>query len=208
MLLRGETHTTLGVGDRYAFIDEQVRALRMALIDDLSSHWFKYVPSSDALLMSPGPHFGEPVHEKFSEARDDINAAARCLGLREGDACVFHLMRVLEHGLHALAKDLNVPMVPTLELENWHNIIEQIQSKITSEINVLAQQKKKAALPVDKIAADKRMQRLADIAKEFGSFKEAWRNYVSHTKVTFDPHQARSVWNHVSEFMRKMAADL
>lgn len=41
---------------------------------------------------------------------------------------LFHLMRVLEHGLHHLAAEVEVSVSP--EFENWKDIIDQIEKRI------------------------------------------------------------------------------
>ncbi len=180
-------------------IDEQARAFRQALNDDLGSHWFWYVPEPERHLMIDSAHFGESVDGRFPTAQEDISSAARCLALREGTACVFHLMRVLEHGLRELARHLEIRMVPTVELENWGNIIDQSESKIQEERKALNKQPKSEL-------KNERLQFLGEIAVQFGYFKDAWRNHVSHARKSYDADQALSVWNHTKEFMQKLAS--
>lgn len=148
--------------------------------------------------MTAADHLGASVAEKFPLATADIHAAARCLALGEGTASVFHSMRVLEHALHALARTMNVTMAPIIDLENWKNIIDQIEAKIQDERKALNQQPKSHA-------KDARLQLLGEISVQFGYFKDAWRNHVSHAKRTYDRDAARSVWNHTRELMQKTA---
>jgi hypothetical protein len=198
-LLSGDERAQWQLHSNFSLIGEISRAFRNALLADLKSHRFQYISGADSqLLEADREHFGQKVAMKFPMATDDINAAARCLALAEGTACVFHLMRALEHGLHQLARVMNVSMLPTIDLENWKNIIDQIEKEIQNERKALTQQPKSHA-------KDERLQLLAEIATQFGYFKDAWRNHVAHVKKSYDPDQARSTWNHVREFMRKMA---
>ena len=49
-----------------------------------------------------------------------------------------------------------------------------------------------------------KQQMLAEIAKEFRYFKDAWRNHAMHHREYYDEPQALSVLNHVREFMQHM----
>jgi hypothetical protein len=103
-------------------------------------------------------------------------------------------MRVLEHGLRALANDVGL----TFDVQNWQNIIDQIEAKIR-ELG------KSLPRGVDK---NERLQFLSEAAKEFVYFKDGWRNYVSHSRGTYDKHQARSVMEHVKSFMNTLSTKL
>jgi hypothetical protein len=95
-------------------------------------------------------------------------------------------MRVLEHGLSALAVNLDL----NFHVQQWNTIIEQIEARISE---------KRKTLPrgTDK---NERMQVLSEAAKEFFYLKDGWRNYVSHNRGSYDEHQARSVLEHVRTF--------
>ncbi len=74
--------------------------------------------------------FGDAVYENFKSTRQDVDDAGRCFAFEQNTACVFHSMRILEKGLHAFAEELGLkPKVPIV-LQEWHNIIEQIEAKI------------------------------------------------------------------------------
>jgi hypothetical protein len=167
---------------------------------------FLFVPPVDKhFYESPRTDFGSKVEQAFPGCLEDVDSAGKCLACDMPTACVFHLMRVLEAGLHALAKNLNVTMAATIELENWQNIIDQIESKIDNEKAALVIQRKRSPVAADKLTADIRLQKLSEIAVEFSYFKDAWRNHVNHRKEPYDIDRARSIWNHVRWFMQKMA---
>ena len=103
-------------------------------------------------------------------------------------------MRVLEHGLRALAIELN----KTFDVQNWQNIINEMECEIKSRGKSLP----KGA------AKNEHLQFLSEAAKEFMYFKDGWRNYVSHARGVYDEHQARSVLEHVRAFMNVLSSRL
>ena len=98
-------------------------------------------------------------------------------------------MRVLEHGLRALA--LRVSLTIPAELQNWHNIIDQIEK----EIRTLQQAPRTAE-------RDAELKFCSESAAQFRYFKDAWRNHVSHAKEAYDSFQAESIMSHVRDFMQ------
>jgi hypothetical protein len=136
--------------------------------------------------------FGTAVADAFSsdETTYEIREAGSCLAFGRYTATVFHLMRVLEKGLKALANELAVPFTIPFDYLNWQNIIEQIEATIKNLGN----------LKPGKYKTDT-LQSYAEVAKQFRYFKDAWRNSVAHSRETYDIDQARSIFRHVQEFM-------
>jgi hypothetical protein len=77
-------------------------------------------------------------------------------------------------------------------------IIERIESKIKEQGKSLPRGVQKRD----------RLQILSEAAKEFSYFKDGWRNYVSHNLIVYDEHQARSVMEHVHNFMVTLATQI
>lgn len=177
----------------YTSLMSQARTARQSVIDDLGAHVFLYIdPQNKELIEQESPPFGQEVIAVFPEARRDIEAAARCLALEENTACVFHLMRALEYGLRGFAVVVGVDS-EGLDLENWKNIIDRIESKIRAIENEKRSQSK-----------SERAQVFSEAASEFRHFKDAWRNSVSHAKANsfYDNREARKVFEHVQTFMQ------
>jgi hypothetical protein len=130
----------------------------------------------------------------FPSARNDIISGVDLWALNHSTASVFQFMRVLEHGLRALAANVGL----TFDIQNWQNIIDQIEAKIRDIGKTLPR-------GTDK---NERLQFLAETAKEFVYFKDGWRNYVSHSRGVYDKHQARSVMEHVRSFMNILSTKL
>lgn len=166
-----------------------------SLETELVSHYFLMIPERRRnLYEQQEPLFGSAVENAFPDAGYDIASAGRCIALDEWTAAIFHLMRVLEHGLHDLAVRLNVPMSASVELENWKNIIDRIEKEIT-KLEQLPKSSAKSAT----------LQFYSEAASNFRYFKDAWRNHVSHSRATYDERQALNTWNHVRMFMQELA---
>lgn len=181
----------------YASLRENARICRQSLLDELAGHLFVCIPAATReLIDQKKPPFGEPVSQTFSKARRDIEACCRCLALNEWTACVFHSMRVLEHGLRELASRVELS-TDAMAQENWKNVIDQIESKIRA-MEKLPRSAEKSA----------KLKAYSEAALQFRYFKDAWRNYVSHTSESSDERDASSVWNHVKEFMQQLASDI
>jgi hypothetical protein len=133
--------------------------------------------------------FGPEVSRAFGSCVSDIQAAGTCYALEQNEACVFHLMRVLERSLGVLASKFNVPF----QNDNWHNIIEQLEVRI----------RKMDATTFGSDWKDKQ-KFYAGAANQFMFFKDAWRNHVMHVRDVFDEGKARSVLDSVRVFMQSL----
>jgi HEPN domain-containing protein len=174
----------------------QVDAIHDMSINEIEGIVFGFLPRDHGKYFNQNALFGSEVNDKFKNAVYDIKEAGNCYAHGTYTACVFHLMRVLEIALHKLATDLGVTFPATLELENWQNIIEKIESEITA---------REKRLPKG-TAKSEEMQHYSEAAKEFRYFKNAWRNHVSHSRVDYEIHDATKIMEHVRDFMQHLAS--
>jgi hypothetical protein len=172
----------------------QLQELQTAIRRDMFERTFLHMPRDREEFYHKPELFGEAVNKKFPQAAEDIQAAGDCFATGNNTACVFHLMRVLEHGLRALARMVKVKFSSGIELESWGRIIKMIGKEI-NEIEKQPHSKKRAA----------DLEFYNGAATQFRFFKDAWRNHVMHTRATYDEHQAMSVITHVREFMQQLA---
>jgi hypothetical protein len=127
--------------------------------------------------------FGPKVAAAFPSCERDIRKAGSCYALEQEDACVHHLMFVLERGLNTLAAKVRVPY----QRSNWQNIINQIASKLKS--------------------APKGTERdfYVEVNAQFGFLKDAYRNHSEHARDDrYDMPKALSILNHVLGFMQAL----
>ena len=134
--------------------------------------------------------FGSQANAAFPSCVTEIINAGNCYALEQNEACVFHLMRILERSLGVLASKLSVPF----NHDNWHNVIEQLEAKI----------RKMDATTFGPDWKDKQ-KFYARAANQFMFFKDAWRNHVMHVHDAFDEGKALSVYSSVKGFMQALA---
>lgn len=167
--------------------------LHLVMQDELRERLFMFIPKDQAPWYEKEDGFGMDVSKAFPLAVQDIKEAGTCYATGRYTACVFHSMRVVEHGLRALAKNVEL----SFGVDQWYDIINKIEKEI-----------KKAQSLTKSVEKSERLRFLSEAAKEFTYFKDGWRNYVSHNRANYDGPQALSALNHVSAFMGHLATKL
>jgi phage anti-repressor protein len=179
-------------------IHNNIKSLENMIEKELGEQLYLFVPPEDAIWFWKFHIFGTDISNAFSLSIEDINnemkEAGTCYATSCHTACVFHAMRVLEHGLRVLAKDVEL----TFDIQQWYNIINDIEAKIREIAK---------AMPRG-TAKNERLKFLSEAAKEFTYFKDGWRNYVSHGRSKYDGPQALSALNHVKAFMIHLSTRL
>jgi hypothetical protein len=179
----------------WSTVNNEFRVIREDILDAIKNDVFLYIEPDKAEYYQQGDYcsqelFGDTVSDKFPSAAEDIRAAGNCYATGNHTACVFHLMRVAEHGLRAVAHILEVPF----QHENWHNIIDDIESKIKG---------------MDQwpggLSKEQAQDFYSSIAMECRHFRNKWQNHVMHTRAMYDSYEALSAMTHVRAFMQKAA---
>jgi hypothetical protein len=170
-------------------------AIKLLLIEELSARKFAFIPATKEAFFEKDDLFGPDVAGKFKTAKQDIREAGNCLAADLNTAAIFHLMRVVELGLRALAKKLHVEIgkVP-VEYMTWETVIDNIESKIRAF----------KQMPKGKKKADT-LEFYHGLMGQFNFFKDVWRNHVMHSRKSYDEHRAMSAFVHVREFMQRLA---
>lgn len=191
-------------GCRVGKLSELITGLRERIEDDLSTKHFMYIPSAEADYYDQPELFGHEVYENFESTRADVREAGNCYAVGRNTACVFHCMRVLEKGLHALVHQLNNDFSTNIDFRkgidhtNWGNIIEKIESEFKELLKPTRQPR----------LTQSDLQFFSEAAKEFVYFKLAWRDDVSHSRSSYDRIAAKDVLEHVRAFMRHLSSRL
>ncbi len=174
----------------------ELRVLNQSAEDQMARRHWVYVPlTKSKFILDISDIFPLELAIIFPEARNDIREACYSYALDRNTACVFHSMRILQCGLYDLAKQVDVPFQENIELENWKNIIDQIESK-SRELEKLKRGKEK----------DEKLSYFSNMAVQFRYFKDAWRNHVAHFREIYEADQAHSILIHVRDFMQQLAA--
>jgi hypothetical protein len=178
----------------YGQLAKSFADLSERLYDEINDNLFMYVPKGkQQFYTDPHERFGLDV-KNFPSATDEIEEAGKCYAAGRNTACVLHLMRVLETGLNALAKHLNVPY----DSVNW----EQITNKIPGKLDELEKLSPKPQNWKD----DRKFY--SEVGIHFKFIKDAYRNYAMHVHDRYDDSKALAIFNHVSAFMRHVATKL
>jgi hypothetical protein len=191
---RNDRHA-LKAGEVFHRLDSAMIVLKHELVD----RFFYYVPGSSrpSLCFVPRDNWGT-APDKFPSAAADIDEASYCLALGRPTAAVFHLMRVLQVALGSLARAVASPITNPQD-QNWLRVIESIEAEIKRMQPGLA-----SGTPAS--AEDRRFY--ASAALQFTYFKDAFRNYVTHTSFMYNDGSAESIYNHVRDFMDLLATRL
>lgn len=132
----------------------------------------------------------------FPEASTDFQSAYKCFVAGEPTAAVFHTMRALERGLHALVDDMVLTLPKPIETLQWANIIDQINAEIKQKRG----EKGGAENP--------KIEFWSGAAANFFVFKEAWRNKVVHARVMYSESEGEKIVNAVDDVMARLATQL
>ncbi len=164
---------------------------RFVFVPTDKHHYFE----QDNLFRLGRPH-------PFPSVRADIKSAGTCLALGLDTAAVYHLMRVAEVGLRALAKHLHVRLKEKkgkplpLEYAQWEAVLNGIEQAI---------EKKYAQPNMPKKTKSETRAFYNGVWAEFQGFKDMYRNDVMHVRSTCSSSQAAEALQHVGAFMRRLA---
>ena len=160
--------------------------------DSLSQKYFFHPDQRDVLFYINAEPFGDRVSRKFPKAIEDVAEAGKCLALQRPTAAVFHLMRVMELALRALAKKLKITTIDP-NAESWNKITDHVNKAINT-------------LPAKTAAEQKRKAKFGAASAHLNTVRIAWRNEVMHPKQSYSRDEALSIFNSVRAFMVDLAA--
>jgi hypothetical protein len=167
------------------------------IVSELASHLFFFVASELKWhYLTPERVVGQAFEMAFPDAVKDSHLGIQCYVLDQWTASVFHFMRVLEHGIRHICSLVEIPS-ENIQLENWKNILDQVEKKIR-EMEKLPRSEEKV----------ENLKFLSEAATNFRYFKDAWRNHVSHSRATYDSIDAKRVMDHVIDFMQHLAKQI
>jgi hypothetical protein len=185
-----------------AALKELLEQVHQTFYVRLSQLTFVYVPAPNDKYFEQDEMFGAKVYDRFPLARDDIKDAGNCYAVFLYTACVFHLMRVAELGLRAIADKVgaeithNGQAIP-LEYGDWNKVIEKIATKITAA--------RKTVNPAEK---EKIIGRYSEANDRLIRVRDQWRNDISHTRTRFNEPETRGILERIKELMIFLANTL
>lgn len=171
----------------------ELRILRETIEDEIKNQHFYHYPRDKAEELLQILNNWKNVFEAFPSAKAHIASAVDCYAMDQNTACIFHLMRVIERGLHALAREQEVvlPNDRQLEWEEWGKVIEAVDANVKKTID----SSKRG--PVK----DTKLGFYRGAIGHFRSFKDVYRNNTMHTRKDYDEFDAIKALEQVRQFM-------
>lgn len=170
-----------------------VKALSDRIADELESVLFIHVDKEKSRFYRSRNLFGDEIGAAFPKIEEDIANAGTCYALGMNTACVFHLMRVMEHCVQRLGRKLRVSIDPGRE--TWHQIMLHVHGKV-------------AEMPGGQKftrAQNSKKQNFSMAAARLDHVRIVWRNDVMHPKATYDQAEALEVLTGVEAFLKSVA---
>ncbi len=127
--------------------------------------------------------FGPKVAVAFPSCARDIERAGSCYALAQEDACVHHLMLVLERGLKALATEVGGQS----QNASWQTLISEVERQIKT------------------LPRGPQLDFYREVNAQFGFLKIAYRNHSEHAHDDpYDMERALSILIHTRGFMQEL----
>jgi len=172
----------------------ELRVLRESVEAELKYRRFTFVPMDKARLLDGVDAAWESIWQKVPQSKTDAKEAVFCYALGRNTACVFHLMRVAEHGLRVLAKKVGAKLThkgknQPIEFADWDKVITEINGK-TGTARALPHGAKRAT----------QLKFYSDAADHCLYMKEL-RNEISHARTDYNPGEALGALQRVHGFM-------
>ena len=178
-------------------IEAMATSLKDDLIKETFFRVFLVVDGTRSAYVDNDKLFGPEVATAFPLAIPDIRESGNCIAAGCFPAAIFHLMRIAEHGLRALAYDrrIRIPKGP-LELATWEDILKELD-RAESAIQGYPRT----------VAREAQFKFYHQANMEIRAFKNAWRNRWFHTRDSgCDSDSTQGLMNHVSAFMKVLAS--
>jgi hypothetical protein len=190
------------VGMTWDRVVNELTVLRQTIEADLEKHLFVFVSPDKAKVLHDMPEKWKEIWKKFPESMTDAQSAAQCYALEQDTGCVFHLMRVAEHGLRAVARKVGVKLTDKgkrqpIEFATWDKVIAGINGEIT----------KARAMPHGP-RKNRKLQFYSNAAENCTYIRDLWRNETAHTRKRYNDAEALGVMNRVRDFMQLLVTGI
>lgn len=180
---------------KWSDLEGELRALQETLEVELKQHHFYHYPRDRGDKVVTFAKDWGPIWPGCKEVRAEAEAAVDCWALDHPTASVFHSMRVVEHGLRALARERKIKVKNRpIEWATWQDLLKELKKAAEVIEGKSAGAKKDADLAFYKGA-------IADL----DSFRVEYRNMVMHVRATYDHLQALRALERVREFMLRVS---
>jgi len=192
----------------YSGIENSFRLIVTRISHKLDFCHFIYIPTGKTKLFEQ-PELFDDLEKKvfpskvFPSAKAEIKNAGNCLAADLNTAAVFHLMRIVNFGLRALARNLGVDQIGEKELEYCGDgsIISEIETAINLKLKSIG-----AETHDEKWESETAFYR--GLLVDLRYFKDVIRDPISHARKDYSEKGALDVFDHVRDFMQRLASQV
>jgi hypothetical protein len=172
--------------------------LHIKVRDELETRMFLSLSGPEADLYNDGvSFFGHDVETNFVSSIFELDEATKCLALGRATAGVFHLMRVMETCIRAIARCLGVPDPIRAGDRNWGNVLREIKADLDAHGG-------QNPTKIWNRTGDKEFFESAYTSID--AVRVAWRNTTMHVENKYTPEEAAHVFGAVKGFTMKLAS--
>jgi hypothetical protein len=181
-----------------ANLKTEIRVLREALEDDLEDR-LVFFPSDIRVKAWLGDNpFGDTVYTSFPSAKSDISWAVYSIITDNWTACVFYLMRAVEHAMREIAlllgiKKIGKKKIP-VDYAQWQVVCDALHKKLD----------KLQSAPIGPKKATE-LQFYSRVASEIEWFNDIWRKNVAHARTFYKPSDADNAMIRARDFFQLLA---
>ncbi len=193
-ILKAELESNRADPFSYHDVALKLDSLKAMLAKELIGRSFVFIPKTKLQYFEKEQLFGPKVFDTFDDARHEIREAGNCLAADVNTAAVFHLMRVAEIGLRKFAQSLNLVLPCQIEFATWGNVINAVGKELDDIKRTPRTQ-----------ARDDKLQHYSGLVQDIKSFQYLWRDPVMHSRGNYDEMAAQSVFEHVKDYMQRLA---
>jgi len=180
-------------------LENELNVLQEAIDDDVKKVDLYHYPTDKATeLRSIHKAWNESIRA-FPSAGPEIVDAIDCYAVGHNTASIFHLMRVAEYGLRALARERGVkfPKHPLIWAD-WQNILEQTEARARDATKTMSRGP----------AKDAALAFYSGAIGQFHAFKDTYRNVTMHVRRRYDELDALRAINQVRDFMNSLSGKI
>jgi hypothetical protein len=152
-------------------------------------------PARQDYFQPKAPIFGADFAAKFpSQGAFELEEAAKCLALGRSTACVFHLMRLMEIEVLAVARCLNIPDPIQPADRNWGAVLKKVRDGIDAKWTTVAARAASDGEVFDSLYAS------------LDAVKNPWRNATMRPANKYTDDEAEHIFAAVKGFTMKLAS--
>jgi hypothetical protein len=184
----------------YWELANELNILSEAINDDIKTEYFYHYPRQKALMLLMVRGEWAAALGGFPSIESEVTAGVDCYAIGHNIACVFHMCRVAEVGLRAIAKERGVTTVrrnTPIAWGTWGDVFTKIDLTLRAIQQARAGSKKDEALAFYNV-----------ILSDLRAIQDLYRNKTMHLRDRYNEGQAQSAMIRTRHLMETLASRL